>query len=56
MKNEETRMKKEERTRVYFFAGCFPAKQKYLPIFAAFCEHEKNAIIRLFVLLCGLME
>ena len=34
----------------------FRREQKYLPIFAAFCEHKKNAIIRLFVLFCGLME
>ena len=37
--------------RVHLFAGCFPAKQKYLPIFADFCEYEKNAIIRPFLLI-----
>ena len=35
--------------RVHLFAGCFPAKQKYLPIFATFCEHEKNAICKCFL-------
>lgn len=43
------RGKKEERTRVYLFAGCFPAKQKYLPIFAVFCEYAKNAICKCFL-------
>ena len=51
-------MKKEEITLVYFFAGylrgylyagCFPTKQKYLQLFAVFCEHKKNAIIRPFL-------
>lgn len=49
IKNEEGT--NEERTcvylfagylRGYLFAGCFPAKQKYLPIFADFCEHKKR--------------
>ena len=44
----------EERTCVYLFAGylrglSFAWKQKYLPLFAVFCEHKKNAICKCFL-------
>lgn len=67
MSNQGKRISKDykkEKTRVYPFAGylrvlpswaIFWREQKYLAIFATFAN-TKNAIIRLFVLFCGLME
>ena len=54
--NNHGKMKKEQMKngRAYIpsliiFVGYLPRKQKYLPIFATFCEYKKNAIIRPFV-------
>ena len=68
MNNQEKRIrkdfKKEKRVYIsswvifvyYIRESSSGGKQKYLAIFAVFCEHEKTLSSGFFVLFCGLMK